>query len=55
MCGRAADPDIDGDPPLSWTTEIVNGSDGPSARLVCDICTRRYVRSIEAKLDREWW
>jgi hypothetical protein len=28
---------------------------GTRTRWVCPDCTRRYVRSIEAKLEPEWW
>ncbi len=55
MCGRTADPESDGDPPLAWCADIVESLDGPRTRWICDICTRQYVRSIEAKLDQEWW
>jgi hypothetical protein len=55
LCGRAADPERDGDPPLTWCADIVETSEGPRTRWVCAECTRRYVRSIEAKLDQEWW
>ncbi|MEP6599618.1 MAG: hypothetical protein ABJB98_09260 [Actinomycetota bacterium] len=55
LCGRVADPEADGDPPLTWCVDIVEDLDGPRTRWVCDICTRRYVRSIEAKLDQNWW
>jgi hypothetical protein len=40
-----------GEPPLTWSTAT-----GPRGRtLVCDRCTRENVRSIEAKLDEQWW
>ena len=55
MCGRMADPQSDGDPPLAWCADIVESRDGPRTKWVCDACTRKYVRSIEAKLDQEWW
>jgi len=55
MCGRMADPQCDGDPPLAWCADIVETRDGPRTKWVCDACTRKYVRSIEAKLDQEWW
>jgi transposase len=42
---------VEGDPPLTWST-----STGPRGRtVVCDRCTRDNVRSIEAKLEQEWW
>jgi hypothetical protein len=55
MCGRMADPQSDGDPPLAWCADIVESRDGPCTKWICDTCTRKYVRSIEAKLDQEWW
>jgi hypothetical protein len=55
LCGRAADPVNDGDPPLGWCADIVETSNGHRTRWVCTECTRRYVRSIEAKLDSQWW
>jgi hypothetical protein len=55
MCGREADPASDGDPPLGWCADMVESRDGPRTKWICDGCTRRYVRSIEAKLDNEWW
>jgi hypothetical protein len=54
MCGRVADPESDGDPPLTWCADIVESHDGPRTKWICDVCTRKYVRAIEAKLD-EWW
>jgi DNA-directed RNA polymerase subunit RPC12/RpoP len=55
LCGRTADPSEDGDPPLSWSADIVETSEGHRTRWVCTNCTRRFVRSIEAKLDLLWW
>jgi hypothetical protein len=55
LCGRASDPEVDGDPPLTWCADIVETSEGARKRWVCTECTRRYVRSIEAKLDQQWW
>jgi hypothetical protein len=55
MCGRVADPVEDGDPPIAWCADIVETMEGHRTRWVCDTCTRKYVRSMEAKLDQEWW
>jgi hypothetical protein len=55
ICGRVADPADDGDPPLTWCADIVEARDGLHTRWVCSDCTRRYVRSIEAKLEQQWW
>jgi hypothetical protein len=55
ICGRVADPDSDGDPPLTWCADVIEVRDGTRTRWVCNECTRQYVRSIEAKLARQWW
>jgi hypothetical protein len=55
ICGRVADPVEDGDPPPKWSADIIETHDGHHTRWVCPECTRRYVRSIEAKLDQQWW
>ena len=55
LCGRMADPTRDGDPPITWCADTVETMDGPRTRWVCTECTRRFVRSIEAKLDQQWW
>jgi hypothetical protein len=51
VCGAVPDT-ADGTPPLTWSTET--SPDG-GTRWVCADCTRRFARSIEAKLDQEWW
>lgn len=48
FCGRRADGE---DAPLTWTTSIERGR----IRRFCDECSREYLRSMEAKLDSEWW
>jgi hypothetical protein len=48
-CGRTA-PD-DGTWRLTWTTGVERGRDV----WVCDRCSREHLRSIEAKLDSDWW
>ena len=55
MCGRAADPATEGDPPLGWCADLVEARGGQRTRWICPACTRLHVRSIEAKLDQEWW
>jgi hypothetical protein len=50
-----ADPDADGDPPLGWCADVVECRDGARTRWVCTECTRKHVRSIEAKLEQQWW
>jgi len=34
---------------------LVAGHVGPGVDRLCATCTRDNVRSIEAKLDEEWW
>ncbi|HJQ44611.1 MAG TPA: hypothetical protein VJ831_16085 [Jatrophihabitantaceae bacterium] len=55
LCGRKADPEVDGDPPLGWCADVIETRDGPQTRWLCPDCTRKYVRSIESKLDQTWW
>jgi hypothetical protein len=55
ICGRVADPQSDGDPPMTWCADVVETHNGMRTRWVCGECTRKYVRSIEAKLDQQWW
>ncbi len=51
LCAAVAD----GALPLGWSTDLVETSEGVGRRWVCESCTRRFVRSIEAKLDHDWW
>jgi hypothetical protein len=37
--------------PVSWTTSLER--DG--ARSYCERCSREHLRSIEGRLDAEWW
>ncbi|WP_111766240.1 hypothetical protein [Nakamurella deserti] len=47
QCGTTA-----GTPPLTWLLEV----DARRGKVwVCDRCARTHLRSIEAKLDQEWW
>ncbi len=55
LCLRPVDASADGDPPLTGSSDIVETLDGPQTRWICDACTRKYVRSIEGKLDLQWW
>ncbi len=50
LCGRSPDTDPD-EVPLTWATSVENGEQ----RVYCDGCARDHLRSIEAKLDSEWW
>lgn len=47
FCGRAAGEDV----PLTWTSSFENGR----LRRFCDTCSREHLRSIEGKLDSDWW
>ena len=46
MCGRTA-PEL----PVTWSSEVLSGR----TAYLCQKCTRENLRSIEVKLDREWW
>jgi hypothetical protein len=48
FCGRAAEGD---QVPLTWTTATERGR----RRTFCEECSREHLRSMEAKLDSEWW
>ncbi len=48
FCGRRADGD---DPPVTWVTSVERGR----VRRYCEECSREHLRSMEAKLDSEWW
>jgi hypothetical protein len=37
--------------PLTWVTS----AEADGLRYYCDRCARENLRSIEAKLDSEWW
>jgi len=52
VCGTVADPAVDGDPPLTWVMDR-----RPDGRIAwtCPRCAATHVRSMEAKLDAEWW
>jgi hypothetical protein len=48
FCGRQVEGE---EPPLTWTTSVERGR----VRRYCDQCSRAHLRSMEAKLDSEWW
>lgn len=48
FCGRQ---ESDEAKTLTWTTSMENGRQ----RIYCDTCSRQFLRSIEGKLDSEWW
>ncbi|MDP9418385.1 MAG: hypothetical protein M3P48_11300 [Actinomycetota bacterium] len=45
-CG-AVRPDM----PLTWTRSL----ERDRWRWYCEVCTREHARSIEGRLDQEWW
>ncbi len=48
LCGAQAEGDT---PPLTWVTSFDHGK----RRVFCEQCSRENLRSIESKLDSEWW
>jgi hypothetical protein len=53
-CGRPPRVDEPGGPDgIPWTWSI--GTDEGRRAALCEGCTREHARSIEAKLDSEWW
>ncbi|MDQ0751163.1 hypothetical protein QF034_005394 [Streptomyces africanus] len=49
-CGTSAGILADG-PPLTWTHSVENGV----RRYFCETCSRDNLRSIEGRLDSDWW
>ncbi|WP_107400570.1 hypothetical protein [Streptomyces africanus] len=49
-CGTSAGTLADG-PPLTWTHSVENGV----RRYFCETCSRENLRSIEGRLDSDWW
>lgn len=47
FCGRQAEDEQ----ALTWTTSVERGR----TRRYCETCSREHLRSIEAKLESEWW
>jgi hypothetical protein len=48
-CGRTAP--AEGEALLTWARGVELGRDV----WTCDVCSRQYLRSIEGKLDSDWW
>ncbi len=48
FCGRQ---EADGSSTLTWTTSVEHGR----TRRYCDVCSREHLRSMEGKLDAEYW
>ena len=38
-------------PPLTWTSATERGR----LQWFCETCSREHLRSMESKLDSEWW
>lgn len=47
-CGTVAP---GGTAPLDWVADVAGGR----TRHYCPTCAREHLRSIEAKLEQEWW
>jgi hypothetical protein len=47
-CGLTAE---GSEPPLTWSLSM----EGGRAMRYCEECTRTHVRSMEGKLEREFW
>jgi len=50
MCGVRPSDDPEATP-ITWVTSLENGV----PKVYCPDCARENIRSIEAKLDSEWW
>jgi hypothetical protein len=48
FCGATTDADP---PPLTWTSAV----ERDRLRWFCETCSREHLRSMESKLDSEWW
>jgi hypothetical protein len=51
LCGRESDPAQDGNPALSWAMD----RNGERVTWTCPRCAVDNVRSMEAKLNPEYW
>ncbi|MEU9630848.1 hypothetical protein AB0D89_29160 [Streptomyces luteogriseus] len=49
-CGTSAEAQT-GAPPLTWTYSVEDGA----RRHFCETCSRDNLRSIEGRLDSDWW
>ncbi|MFD5129958.1 MULTISPECIES: hypothetical protein [Streptomyces] len=49
-CGTSADA-LTAGPPLTWTCSVEDGV----RRYFCETCSRENLRSIEGRLDSDWW
>lgn len=48
FCGRTVGEESSA---LTWTSSFENGR----LRRFCETCSRENLRSIESKLDSDWW
>jgi ribosomal protein S27E len=51
FCGRTAPGGSDDALPLTWSTSVERGR----VHRYCDVCSREHVRSMEGKLDVDFW
>lgn len=51
ICDYCGTTDPGDEPPLTWSMAVENGK----TRIFCEQCSREHLRSIESKLDSEWW
>jgi hypothetical protein len=47
-CGTVLDTDT---PPLTWASSV----EGGQVRYYCEQCSREHARSIECRLDAQYW
>jgi hypothetical protein len=52
VCARCGAVAADG-PPLTWATQTSDRGGG--LEHLCETCSRVHLRSIEGKLDGDWW
>ena len=50
-CGRQTATGEETTARLTWSQDL----SGPAVKWTCDRCSREHVRSIEGKLDPDWW
>jgi hypothetical protein len=50
LCGAVPEESPD-EVPLTWVTAVERGR----TKVFCEQCARENLRSIESKLDSEWW
>ena len=50
-CGSMPSPEAEGAARLEWVRGVERGR----PVWTCPDCSRRYLRSIEGKLDSQWW